>query len=131
MMNPLIVLAQAPAGPPAAAPAPGGGVAGGASSIFYITVVFIFLTAIVTALVTKWAKDKCLKFFHGYHVTVERLRGQTIWGTLKVFSSGMEVVYDHAYPDHRGRKKTSFLIYQQEAEQQVLSIFRYAGELDD
>ena len=43
----------------------------------------------------------------------------------------MEVVYDHAVPDHRGRKKTSFLIYQQEAEQQVLSIFRYAAELSD
>jgi hypothetical protein len=83
-----------------------------ASDIFYISLIVIFVTGIVTTLVTKWACDKCLKFLHANHVTVERLRGQTIWGTLKVFSSGIEVVYDHALPDHRGRKKTSFLIYQ-------------------
>ena len=102
-----------------------------ASNIFYLTLLFIFLTGIVTALVTKWAKDKCLKLFHGYHVTVERLRGQTIWGTLRVFSSGLEVVYDHAFPDHRGRRKTSYLLYQQEVEQQTLSIFRYPAELNE
>ncbi len=111
------------------APATGGGPS--ASTIFYLTLLFIFLTAIVTALATKWARDKCLKFLHGYHVTLERVRGQTTWGELKVFSSGIEVVYDHPYVDHRGRKKTSFMIYQQELEQQVLSVFRYHDELDD
>ena len=38
----------------------------------------------VTAVFTKWARDKCLKYFHRYHVTLERVRGQTIWGGLKV-----------------------------------------------
>jgi hypothetical protein len=120
----LFFLAQVPS-----PPAPSGGPS--ASDIFYLTLIGIFLTGIVTTLVTKWARDKCLKFFNKNHVAVERLRGQTIWGTLKVFSSGIEVVYDHAFPDHRGRKKTSFLIYQQELEQQVLSIFRYAGALNE
>src|SRR5688500_2310821 len=108
-----------------------GGAGPSAATIFYLTLLFIFLTAIVTAVVTKWARDKCLKFFHGYHVTVERMRGQTIWGRLKVFSSGIEVVYDHPYVDHRGRRKTSFMIYQQELDQQVLSVFRYHDELEE
>src|SRR4051812_27387125 len=102
-----------------------------ASTIFYVTLLFIFLTAIVTAVVTKWAKDKCLNYFQGYHVTLERTRGQTIWGKLKVFSSGVEVVYDYPYIDHRGRKKTSFLVYQNDLDSQLLSIFRYADELDN
>jgi len=68
-----------------------------AATIFYVTLLFIFLTAVITTVVTKWAKDKCLKFFHGYHVTLERLRGQTSWGVLKVFSSGVEIGYDHPY----------------------------------
>jgi hypothetical protein len=87
------------------------------------------VTAIVTAVVTKWARDKCLKFFHGYHVTIERNRGQTIWGSCKVFSAGIEVVYDHPFVDARGRKKTSYMIYQNELDQQVLSILRYHDEL--
>jgi hypothetical protein len=81
--------------------------------------------------VTKWARDKSLKLFHHYHVTVERIRGQTSWGRLRVFSTGVEIVYDHPYVDHRGRKKTSYLIYQQELEQQLLSVLRYHDELDE
>jgi hypothetical protein len=101
-----------------------------ASTIFLITLIFIFVTAMITTVLTKWSRDKCLKFFHRYHVTLERTRGQTIWGLLKVFSSGIEIVYDHPYIDHRGRRKTSFMIYQQELEQQMLSLLRYHDELD-
>ena len=118
------IVAQAPP-----APAPSAGPS--AATIFYLTLLFIFLTAIVTTVATKWTRDKCLKFFHRYHVTLERSRGQTIWGSLKVFSSGIEIVYDHAFVDARGRKKTSFMIYQHELEQQVLSLLRYHDELDD
>jgi hypothetical protein len=102
-----------------------------AASVFYLTLLFIFLTAVVTTVVTKWARDKCLKFFHGYHVTLERVRGQTSWGALKVFSNGVEIVYDNPYVDHRGRRKTSYMIYQQELEQQLLSLLRYHDELDE
>jgi hypothetical protein len=124
-MSALLILAQAP--PPAAPP----GTGPSAAAIFYLTLLFIFLTAIVTAVATKWSRDKCVKFFHRYHVTLERARGQTIWGELKVFSSGIEVVYDHPFVDSRGRKKTSFMIYGHELENQVLSLLRYHDELDD
>src|SRR5436190_21610206 len=115
------------------APSPAQAATSGPSgaTIFYLTLLFIFLTAAITTVFTKWARDKCLKFFNHYHVTLERVRGQTTWGKLKVFSSGVEVVYDHPYVDHRGRKKNSYLIYQQELEQQVLSVFRYHGELSE
>jgi hypothetical protein len=110
-------------------PAPSSGAS--AAGIFYFTLLFIFLTAIITAVATKWARDKCLKFFHGFHVTLERSRGQTIWGQLKVFSSGVEICYDHPFVDARGRKKTSYLIYSQELDQQLLSVLRYHDELSD
>jgi hypothetical protein len=101
-----------------------------ALGVFYVSLLFIFLTAIVTAVVTKWARDKCLKFFHGYHLTLERAHGQTIWGQFRASSSGVEVVYDHAYADVRGRKKTSYLIYGPELETHMLSLLRYHDELD-
>jgi hypothetical protein len=120
------IVAQAP---PAPAPSPAAGPS--AATIFYLTLLFIFLTAIVTAVATKWSRDKCLKFFNRYHITLERSRGQTIWGALKVFSSGIEIVYDHPFVDARGRKKTSFMIYQHELENMVLSLLRYHDELDE
>src|SRR4051812_1148748 len=114
-------LAQAPPAPASGGIDP--------STVFYLTLLFIFLTAIVTAVLTKWAKDKCLKLFHDYHVTIERFRGQTSWGDLRVFSSGIEIIYDHPFVDVRGRKKTSYLYYQPELETQVLSLLRYHAEL--
>src|SRR4051812_41997007 len=100
-----------------------------AATLFYITLLIIFLTAIITTVLAKWSRDKCLKFFKGYRITMERYRGQTLWGRLKVFSSGVEVVYDHPYVDPQSRRKTSYLFYQIELEQQVLSLFRYPAQL--
>jgi len=122
------LLAQAP---PPSPPFTGASAGPSAAAIFYFTLLFIFLTAIITAVATKWARDKCLKSFHGFHVTLERSRGQTIWGQLKVFPSGIEIVYDHSFADARGRKKTSYLVYAQELDQQALSLLRYHGELSD
>lgn len=102
-----------------------------ATGFFIITVFFIFITAIITTVATKWSRDKCLRLFHNYHVTLERSRGQTGWGKLRVFPTGVEVLFDDPYVDARGRKKTSFMLYQQELEQQVLSILRYHDELDE
>jgi len=102
-----------------------------AATVFYISLLFIFVTAIVTAVVTKWARDKSLKLFHGYHVTVERVRGQTTWGKLNVLSSGIEICYDQPYVDAKGQRKTSYMLYGQEIEQNVLSILRYHDELED
>src|SRR5258705_1241678 len=102
-----------------------------AATLFYITLLFIFVTAIITTVLAKWSRDKCLKFFKGYRITLERNRGQTLWGKFKVFSSGIEIVYDHPYVDPHGRRKTSYLFYQVELEQQVLSLFRYHTQLSE
>src|SRR5205085_1630476 len=88
-------------------------------------------TVVVTTVLGKRTRDKCLKFFNGYHVSLERMRGQTTWGTLRVFSSGIEMVYDHPYLDTRGRKKTSFLLYGNEIDPQLLCLLRYHDDLGE
>lgn len=100
-----------------------------AETLFYLTLTIIFVTAIVTTVLTKWARDKCLKFLRHSRVTLERSRGGTLWGRLKVFSNGIEVMYDHPYLDVLGRRKTSHLFYQADLDTQVLSILRYHGHL--
>lgn len=117
------IIAQNPPPPTSSGPS--------ASTIFYVTLLIIFLSAIIGAVAAKWTRDKCLKLLNGYHVTLERSRGQTLGGVLKVFSAGIEVVYDHPFIDPRGRKKTSYLIYGQELDQHMLSLLRYHGEMSD
>lgn len=119
-MSSLFILAQTPT--PASGPS--------ASTIFYLTLLFIFLTAIITTLVTRYSRDKCLKFFHQYHVTLTRSRGQTVWGGAKVFASGLEVVYDHPFTDLRGHRKTSQLYYQSDLDNNILCLCRFHDELD-
>lgn len=99
------------------------------NNLFFYSIIFIFVAGIITTVVTKWAKDKCLKFFNHFHATLERNRGQLLWGQLRVFSSGLEMRFDQPYIDLRGHKKTSFLFYQSDIEAQLLSIFRYHNEL--
>lgn len=100
-----------------------------AATIFYLSLLVIFLAGVITTIITKWMRDKCLTIFHGYHVTLEGLRGSTDWGRFKAMSSGIELVYDHPYTDTHGRKKTSLLIYGAEIEPRVLTLFRYHDEL--
>jgi hypothetical protein len=102
-----------------------------AATLFYLTLVLIFLGAIITTVLTKWTRDKCLKFFDHYHVTMERSRGQTVFGTAKIFSSGIEIVFDHPFVDPRGRKKTSYMLYGPEMDGQLLCLLRYHQELDE
>jgi hypothetical protein len=102
----------------------------GTSNLFFYSLIFIFVIGVITTVVTKWTKDKCLKFFDHFHVTLERTRGQVSWGNLRVFSSGLEIVFDHPYVDLRGHKKTSFLLYQADIDAHLLSIFRYHNEMN-
>src|SRR5258706_3311374 len=83
-----------------------------AATLFYLTLLIIFVTAIITTVLAKWSRDKCLKFFKGYRITMERYRGQTLWGRFKFFTNGVELVYEHPYVDPQDPRDTSNLFYQ-------------------
>src|SRR5690349_4891136 len=102
-----------------------------AATLFYVTLIVIFVTAILTTVLTKWARDKCLKFFDHSHVTMQRGRGQTVFGACRIFSSGVEIVFDHPFVDARGRKKTSYMLYGPEMEVQLMCLLRYHQELTE
>lgn len=102
----------------------------GLDSLFFLTLLFIFGTAIVTAIFTKWAKDKCLKFFNGDAVTLERDDGRTTWGTLRVLSSGVEVEFATPGVDPIGRRRSSVMVYANELDTKTLALFRYHDALD-
>ncbi len=79
-----------------------------------ITIIFIALATFVGAFVRKRSKDKCLKDFSGYPVTLERTGGKTIWGTLRVESTEFELVYEESHKDSEGHDEASYILYKQE-----------------
>lgn len=93
-----------------------------------LTVLLIFVTAIIAALAGAWQRDKCLKLMDDYHVTYLTTAGTPAWGDLVVYSRGIELRFDAPYRTRLGTTKSSSLIYEEELAQ-CLAICRISSAL--
>jgi len=123
-MEPLVLLAeQAPS--PAAGGSAGGVVQFLVDHPFAVGLAFLFLVAVVAAFIAARKRDRCLKKFRGFPVTLTEQSGRRIWGWLKVFPAGVELVYET--PLGRPAKR-SFLMYEGDLGR-LLSIARFTDRL--
>ena len=99
------------------------------TNIFWLTVGFIFLTAIIGAVVARRRRDRALRLLHDYRTTLALTSGSTRWGDLWVFPQGLEVRYDAPVPGGPGIVKSSYMLYETEAAQ-LLAICRWHGDQD-
>lgn len=88
---------------------------------------FVFLVAVIGAFIAARKRDRCLKRFREFTVTLREQGGRTIWGRLKVFSKGMELVFETPYDRPA---KRSFLIYEAEFGR-LLMLYRFADRLSE
>ena len=95
-----------------------------------LTILFIFLAAIVSVIVNKRRKDKCLKLLHDFHCTYLTTAGKAVWGDLTVYSEGLELSFDAPHTTRRGLVKSSALIYQSEVAN-CLAVCRVVDGLSD
>ncbi len=98
--------------------------------VFLLTLLFIFLTAIISAYIARSNRDRCLKDFDDFHVTIELKDGRIIWGKLAVFSNGLETLYKLPHRDTRGHLETSAIFLQAQLSN-IQAIYRYHDELSD
>ncbi len=96
----------------------------------FLTIIFIFLVALIGTFLNSRKKDRCLKDFNGYHVTIEMLNGDLAWGKLRVFSNGLELEYLKPNKDTDGHWETSFIVYSSQYKD-INCIYRYSDELND
>lgn len=75
-----------------------------------LTIVLIFGGAILSAVLTQWRRDKCLKLFWGDHVSVARLDGAVLWGDLVVYPKALELGFDAPFVTSRGLVKSGVLL---------------------
>lgn len=100
------------------------------TSPLFLTLVFIFLTTVITVLVKNRKKDKCLKLLNDYHVNYQTVTGRVIWGDLVVYSKGLEMIFDAPYRNSAGTFKTSAMIYEEDLAN-CLAICRTVDALTD
>lgn len=97
---------------------------------FAITIVFIVLVTLVAAFIRRVSRDKCMKDFDSYTVTLEEITGKTIWGKLKVENTGLELVYPEKYKDSEGHDETSYVLYKNEFGN-IQALIRYHDQLSE
>ncbi len=92
-----------------------------------ITIGLVFLLTLIGAYVRSRRKDRCLKAWQGFHVTIERANGKLVWGVLKLEPTGMELAYRDSVQDEK-HIESSYLLYANEYSD-IQAIYRYADQL--
>lgn len=102
-----MLLAQAADADPAG---PAAWFAWAADQALALTILVIFGGAILSAVLTQWRRDKCLKLLWGDHATVAKLAGGVLWGDLVVYPKALELTFDAPFVTSRGLVKSGVML---------------------
>jgi hypothetical protein len=92
-----------------------------------ITLGLIFLITLIGAYLRSTIRDRCLKCFVGFGVTLELANGKIVWGRMRLEPTGMELLYADAIQDER-HIEASYVLYESEYGN-IQAIYRYADAL--
>lgn len=91
-----------------------------------LSILFIFATAVIGAVLTQRRRDRVLKSFDKFPATAVLRDGRRVWGRLGVYPNGMAFRFAATHRNSSGNDIDSFIIYSSEfggvrAVQRVLS----------
>lgn len=92
-----------------------------------ITLGVIFLITLIGAYVRSTVKDRCLRCFTNFGVTLELADGKIVWGKMRLEPTGLELLYSDAIQDER-HVEASYVLYGAEYGN-IQAIYRYADAL--
>ena len=99
-------------------------------NLFFITLGFIFLGALLSNL-TKWRKhDRVLIAVNGFHSTIEMQNNKKIWGKITIHANGMELHFTREIQNSHGNPINSYILYRDDIDQ-IRAIYRYQNELSE
>ncbi len=99
-------------------------------NVLALTIVLIILTSIINAFIRHRSRDKCLKDFSGFFITLLLKNGKTIRGKMKLFSSSMEIEYRQPESEEQhGYCRNSYIMMNDELEADIQAIHRYHWDL--
>ncbi len=94
-----------------------------------ITIGLIFLVTLIGAYLRTRIKDRCLKSFVGFNVTLERADDRIVWGVMRLEPTGLELIYPDAIQDEE-HIESSYILYASEFAD-IQAIYRYADGLSE
>jgi hypothetical protein len=94
---------------------------------FLILAAILLGGALLSGFLKARARDRCLRHFAGYHVTLERTGGRLVWGEMVLYPNALELVYRSDVQDEH-HVETSYVLYKEEYPQ-IQAIYRYCDEL--
>jgi len=94
-----------------------------------VTIVLIFCGTSFVGYVRSRITDRCLRSFHGFHVTLRRVDGRQAWGRMDLSPGGIEFTFPEREADDE-QLKTSYLLYASEY-RLIQGLYRYADRLTD
>ncbi len=97
---------------------------------FIFTILVIMGGALVGSYLRSSHRDRVLLDFDGFHVTVETKSGRLMWGTIKLYPTGFELVYRSDVLDDDRHVETSYIFYKDEYPD-IQAIYRYARDLNE
>lgn len=95
-----------------------------------ITILFIIFSTFVGLIFKRIHRDKCLKDFNSQMVTLEDMDGKSIWGKLRIESTGMELVYREKHQDAKGHVEGSYILYKFEYPK-IQALVRFHDDLSE
>ena len=99
-------------------------------NLFFLTIGFIFLGALITNL-TQWRKrDRVLKDVDGFNTTIEMQNRKKIWGKTNIYSNGMELHFSREVLNSSGNPINSYILYRDDIDN-IRAIYRYQNELSE
>jgi hypothetical protein len=89
-----------------------------------VSILVILVSSLVGFYINSRVRDRCLRDFDSFRITVENKAGKTIWGKLRVYSSGIELLYKSGYKDEQGHVENSYILYGSELAN-VQAVYRF------
>jgi hypothetical protein len=105
-------------------------------SALFITILVIFVTTILAAMIAARQRDPCLRQWRGYSVRLDLLSGEQFEGRIRTEISGLEFVFPAPVtddesppaPDGHSHARHSYLIYRDEYDR-ILRLVRFLDTL--
>jgi hypothetical protein len=89
-----------------------------------LTVLLILVFATMMALIQARRRDRCLKSFDAFHVTLAEKNGNLAWGNTIAYPTGLEITYVAPVGAREGHLERSFIFYKEQYEA-MEALYRY------
>ena len=84
------------------------------SNTVSLTILFILGVSLLTMILNRRTRARCLQDFDGFLTTVSDKNGKRLYGILAVSTTGLEFCYRDNHLDKDGHIETSSILYRQE-----------------